>query len=709
MNYGIIPVASASQLEADALRKAAAEKAQSSPMVQALAGHVRKRWELVRNSRSAVEERLLVNLRQRSGEYDPAKLQEIRAMGGSEVYMGITSVKCRGASSWLRDTLLGTGADKPWSLDSTPIPELPPEYVEQVRQQLYGEVQQYAQQMMMQGGQIDEAAVRARAKELHDQLQQLVREESRLRVERMELKMEDQQAEGGFYSALQQFIDDLVTFPTAILKGPIPRKRMTLKWDGTVLQPTETIRIEWERVDPFKVYPAPWASSLDDGFLIEHHSMTRGDLEALIGVEGYNADAINTVLAEASSGSLKEWLSIDIAQAEAEGKNTSALNEADLIDAIQLWDEVTGDKLLEWGLSADEITDKTKSYPCEIWLINTTVIKAVLNYDPLGRKPYFATSYEKIPGAFWGNGVPDLIRDCQTACNGTARALMNNMGLASGPQVSVNISRLAAGEKVSQLYPWKLWQFQSTDYQDSSSPIQFFQPQSNAQELLAVFERFSSLADEYSGIPRYMTGEHQAGVGRTSSGLSMLISNASKGLKQVINNVDTDCLSPLLTRQYQHNLRYSDDPDLIGDVTIVAKGAMSLVVKEAAAVRRTEFLQLALNSQAVQSVIGLPGVAELLRDAAGHLDMNVERIVPSREAIASMVAQQAAQQQQILDASTAPETEQVAFQRDDAGAVVGATKKKPRTLLPDGSPAGGRAQSLMVNHAAGSSAAGGPG
>jgi hypothetical protein len=282
-------------------------------------------------------------------------------------------------------------------------------------------------------------------------------------------------------------------------------------------------------------------------------------------------------------------------------------------------------------------------------------------------------------------------------CNAAARALSNNMGISSGPQVGVNVSRLPAGEPITQMHPWKIWQFQSSDYQDSSKPLDFFQPQSNAQELMSVFEKYSQLADEYSGIPRYMTGEHAPGAGRTASGLSMLINNAGKGLKQVISNIDTNVLTQLLERLYQHNLRYSQDPDLIGDVNIVANGAMSLVVKEAAAVRRNEFLQLVLTSPIAQQIVGLPGIAELMRENAKSLDMNTDRLVPPREAIEKMVHQQMMQQQMMLEAAMNPELEDVQFKRDDQGNVTGATKRKPKQLLPDGSAAGGRDGSTARN------------
>jgi hypothetical protein len=178
--------------------------------------------------------------------------------------------------------------------------------------------------------------------------------------------------------------------------------------------------------------------------------------------------------------------------------------------------------------------------------------------------------------------------------------------------------------------------------------MNFFQPGSNAQELMGVFDRFMDIADEMTGIPKYMTGQHVPGAGRTSSGLSMLISNAGKSIKQVIANIDHDVLTPMLERQYQRNLRYSEDLDLVGDVQIIAKGAMSLVVKEAESVRKTEFLRLVLESPVAQQIVGLPGTAELMRDLAGNLNGNIDRLVPSREDVEKQQQQQQMMQQQMM-------------------------------------------------------------
>ena len=689
-NMALIPVASAADLERQA--KEGSEKLQQETYIQELAAHVRKRWESAHIAKRDLEERMLQCVRQRNGEYDPSVQAEIKAQGGSDLFIQLTSVKCRAATSWLRDTLLGTGSDKPWSMDATPDPELP----EEITQGLEGKLAQEIMQAMQSTGAMPEEEELAKiANEMQDEAKELAEEESERRIARMERKMEDQLLEGGWYEAFNEFIEDVVTFPYAVMKGPVKRRRKVLKWSEGKLVPQEVIRNEWERVNPFDLYWAPWAWSINDGFVIERHRMTADDLQTLVGVPGYNDDAIKTVLNDFNGGGLKEWLWVDSARATAEGKRPSeAVNNDDLIDALQLWDSISGKLLVEWGVPEDEIEDQTMNYPCEVWLIGSTVIRAVLNYDPIGRKPYYMTSYEAKPGSVDGKGVADLCRDSQAMVNATSRALANNMGISSGPQVGVNISRLPAGEDISDMHPWKIWQFQASEYNDGSPPLSFFQPNSNAQELMAVFEKFSERADEDTMIPKYMTGGHTPGAGRTSSGLAMMISNAGKGIKQVINNIDKNVIIPAIQRLYHDNLRYSDDPDLVGDVNISARGASSLIVKEAEAVRKNDFLQLVLNSPMAQEIVGLDGAAELLRDAAMNLNTNPDRIVPDRPK-ASMLQKQAqiiAQQQEQI-----AQMEQGIQQhmQEMKGQPPQGQQQAPKNMLPDGSQVGGREGNIM--------------
>jgi hypothetical protein len=630
---GVMPVMNLAALQKQERQQAEIENTRQE--IHNLAGHVRNCWSEAQQAKLNIEPRLLQAIRQRRGEYDPELLSAIRQQGGSEVYMMLTSNKCRAAKSWLTDTLLGNGADKPWTLAPTKMPDLSPADKEAIVRTAAEEAMALEKAMGVEVGSQDMANVMQKVKA---RVNQANHKKAKELVQNMENKMEDQLAEGNFIFAFTQFLDDLVTFPSAILKGPVIRKKPQMQWVETNgqfnLEVKDTLVKEWERVDPFMLYPAPGSSSINEGYLIERHRLSRAELEAYRGVEGYSDAAINAVLDEYGTRGLHDWLMIDTQKAHVEDKLSPSMhsNPEGLIDALQFWGSIQGKQLREWGMSAEDVPEELKEYDCEVWLIGTWVIKATLNYDPFKRKPYFKASYEEIPGTFWGNGIPDLIRDCAAVCNAAARALVNNMGIASGPQVDVNVDRLPKGENITKLYPWKIWQTKSDPYSSTAPAVNFFQPNMMAQELMGIYEKFSVMADEYSSIPRYLTGDAGAGgAGRTASGLSMLMSNAGKGIKQVISNIDQYVLGPALERLYFHNMKYEDDPSLKGDVRIIARGANSLVVKEQAMLRRNEFLQIVLNSDRVAQVVGNEGLAALLREGVKSLDMDTDAIVPSAD------------------------------------------------------------------------------
>ena len=651
---GILPVQSLAQLLAE--RTNAASLRQHTPLMQSLAGHVRKCWDAAyRAKMQTVDQRLLRNLRQRRGEYEPEMLADIKAQGGSEIFMAITSNKCRAASAWLRDTLMGAKDEKPWSIRPTPLPDLPPN----LKQVVFDEANQRVMSLeQLEGRMISYQEAYELIQQVKSQRLVEMREMAKEAAGRMEDAMEDQMLQGEWREVFSSFLDDLVTFPAALLKGPVLRRRPQMVWkdagDGT-FEPvvTEEVTPTWARVDPFNAYPAPGSTHPNDGFFIERHRLSRLALTELQGVDGYDDDAIAAVLEEYGRGGLRDWLYIDSAKAQAEGKSISAVmdNIEGDIDALQYWGAVQGRALAEWGMDDTDL-DPVKEYHCEVWLIGRWVIKAILNYDPFHRKPYFKASFAEVPGNFWGNGVPDLMRDCQSMCNYAARSIADNMGLASGPQIAINTDRLVPGEDLTEVYPRKLWQMVSDPMGSTAPPIDFFQPQSISGELIAIFDKFAARADEDTGIPRYITGDNAGvgGAGRTASGMSMLMGNAGKTIKQVIFNIDTHVLQPAVERLYVHNMMYSNDPDLKGDVSIVAVGAEGLVVKDAAQTRRNEFLQVVLSNPMTQQIVGQKGIAALLHEQAKTLDMDADEIVPDEETLLLQQIDQQAQQAQQLQA-----------------------------------------------------------
>ena len=124
-----------------------AQDTQSQLLVTRLAGHIRTAWNVARDARMAtIDQRLLRNVRARRGEYDPERLAAIQAMGGSDMYAMLTSVKCRAAGSWVRDVVAAQGEARPWDIKPTALPELPPEIHDQIVEAALGPIMQ-AEQM----------------------------------------------------------------------------------------------------------------------------------------------------------------------------------------------------------------------------------------------------------------------------------------------------------------------------------------------------------------------------------------------------------------------------------------------------------------------------------------------------------------------------------------------------------------------------------
>lgn len=695
---GLVAFTTNAQLDA---RQAAADASQrqAAPLIVGLAAHLRRLWEPALEARKPLEYKMLRALRQRNGEYEADKLSMIREQGGSEVFMMVTETKCRGAESWLRDILLDTG-DVPWAIQPTPIPDLPPDYEQKVHDLL---AQKVIKQIQTLGQSPDPQDIDELKEAATNELRMDLIEQATNRCNAMQRQIQDQFTEGNLTDAFNDFLSDLTTYPLAWVKGPTVKRKRKLTWtkDPTgkfIPQVQDALSPTYRRVDPYRMYTEPGIDKIEDGYLFEHHRLTRSDLAAMIGVPGYDDDSIRAVLDEMPNGGTINWLwSAEMQKSELEQKHSIWRRPTDMCDALEFWGQVSGRLLIEWGMTPEEIPDQDKEYDVNAWMIGRWIIKATLNYDPLGIKPYYATSFIKRPGSLVGISIPEIIEDIQNMCNSAARALNNNMGIASGPQVEVNIDRLPEGEEISQISPWKIWQTTNDPLGSGQPAINFNQPDDRSQPLMTVYQHFAKLADDQSGIPAYIYGDMQVGgAGRTASGLSMLMGSAGKGIRQVVMHIDNDLVEPLVTAQYSYNMRYLDDDNIKGDAVIVAKGATNLANREQLNVRRVEFLQATAND-IDQGIIKKSGRASILREVAKGLSMPVDDIVPSKEEmdIQDKLDAQAAQQAQATQANQTP----------PAGkGVVAPTQNQGTNTFPGGMPMGGNAADTVSNQQTGKAA-----
>lgn len=608
---------------------------QEATSTSSLAGFIDNQFQQFvrhRDGASGWTDRMLRALRTFNGQYDSAKLAEIKKFGGSDIYARLIATKCRGATSLLRDVYLNQ--EKPWGLKPTPDPVLPEDVLGNVQELVQAEIAN-----AQRGGMPpDPNQIKDRVNQLIAGAKQAAIKKARKESEIAFAKLDDILIQGGFYEALASFLVDLPLFPFAVIKGPVVRIAPNLTWVNGRPVMENKAKMFWNRVSPFDIWWTPGVSSIADAAVIERSRLTRQDLNQLLGLPGYNEAAIREVLKwYGQSGYVEVGSSTsDTPRAQMENREDPRMNQSGLIDMLEYHGYVQGSILIQQGFTPEQIPDPDTDYFVDVFKIGRYVIKVQMSPSLRKRPPYYATSFEKVPGTVVGNALPDILDDIQEATNSALRNLINNMSIASGPQVVVNDDRLSENENGDDLYPWKRWHVVNDPLANNSmAPIDFFQPNSNAQELLGVYEKFTQIADELSAIPRYITGsDRMGGAGRTASGLAMLMGNSAKILQTVAANIDGDVIEPGIEELYDLIMLTDQSGMLRGDEDIEVLGVNVAMQRETQRQRQLEFLQISANPIDSQ-IMGIRGRANVLRAVSEGIGLEGEDIVPPDNEIAA--------------------------------------------------------------------------
>lgn len=671
---------------------------QDAPLLLQIVSYQNDLWEKAKREKINHENRMVMNLRAKNSEYEPEVLAAIQATMGPNhkpTYMGITSTKCRAAKSWIRDYLFQPGAgNEPWDIQPTPIPELPQAIHARLFEDTKMWVQQQALEYFQQTGQLPDPelmdmVMQQILPDAEDRLSSSLRDAADKAAKKMRRKIADQFAEGGWEDALRDCVDDLVDLGTMILKGPIFTRSPVVVQSLNEETGAYEVKVEdriiqtYKRVNPLHFYASPDASKNCLPWSFERIRLTRKNLSDLRGQPGFNTEFINEVLREHDKKGLVEWTNIDSAKANIEGRTLGVL-ETELVDALEFQGTVPGRMLLEWGMSPDVVDDPDKEYEVQTWKIGRWIIKAMLNPDPLGKKNLFFCGFSENNDSFWHKGIPELVEAVQTIANAAVRALRINVAMAGGPQVEVNKQRLAPGEK-GALVPYKIWYTTSAGMMESPA-IKFYQPELLSTKFIEVYRFCLEAADDDTGIPRYFyTGETGGGGGDTVGGLQLLMSNASKGLKAVIQSIDTGVIRPSVSTQYYYNLQFEEDVGNFGDLRIIAKGSVILQAREQSAVRKLDMMERT-NNPGDNAILGVRGRAQMMHQALTSVGLDADKILDTEERI-----QKLADGIRAYTASGLPLQQATAMAQATAGGGPGAAPKEGlRDLDAAGNPVAGQ-------------------
>lgn len=674
------------------------EKAkEENQVVKKLATHIDKVWSAVQKDNKQPRLDMINTLRRVRGEYDPVKLAAIQAFKGSEAYIRTAENKARAADSWIKDIYRGD-SDLPWSLEPTSIPDLPDETQQMIQQETQLYAVQVEQQLIATGQPIDNQQITRMLNDFYqenlDKAREDLKKEAKERCNRAVDLIRDQNQEGGWNNAFKEFLYYFIRLKAGIIKGPVLTQKKKQTWvytdAGYVLDTIDTLVHDVYCVSPFNFYPSKGMASINDGDIIEIHELSKQSLSNLIGVPGYSDEEIRAVISEFDKGSLNaKWFTIDdetaVKQVTREKNHTnqtvpptqnSTDLSSDIIFAQEFWGTVSGKMLLEWGAEGE--IDPALQYQANCWKIGKHVIKAVINPDNLGRKPYHVSSWAKNPQWIWGEGLIEFSAPIEDALNAITRALINNIAIASGPMVEEDKDRV---ENDTPIYPWRKIRSTSMQMKSEGPAVVYYQPQMHAQELILAWQFFGKLLDEMT-VPAYAQGASQSGVtAGTATVFTQLLAAASRSIKAVVANIDDDIITPYIQMCYDNNMKFAEDDSIKGDARVIAKGVSGLLAKEQQAQRKVEFLQVTANPLYSQ-ILGEKNIGSILAQVAKSNDIvlpDLDRL-EGNENISMLVQQMIMAQAGVVnDADPNQQSSQIG---------AGGSPKKPQGTREDGAVAG---------------------
>ena len=405
-------------------------------------------------------------------------------------------------------------------------------------------------------------------------------------AKKMQKKIHDQLEESGANKNLRSSSFEMALFGTGIMKGPFAKDKEYPNWDdeGNYDPMFKTVP-QVDHVSVWNFYPDPDSNNMDEAqFVIERHKMSRSQMRMLKKRPYFRGQVIDECIQMGENYIKKYW--------EDDLSDYAPEHGIDRFEVLEYWGMVDTEMLEEQGV---EIPDELKEFDelqANVWICNNKLIRMVLNPFKPAKIPYVAAPYEMNPYSFFGVGIAENMDDTQTLMNGFMRMAVDNAVLSGNLLIEVDETNLVPGQDMS-IYPGKVFRRQSGAPGQAIFGTKF--PNVSSENMM-LFDKARQLSDESTGLPSFAHGQTGVtGVGRTASGISMLMNAASGSIKTVIKNVDDYMLRPLGEGFFRFNMQFDFDPEIKGDLEVKARGTESLMANEVRSQRLMQFLQIASN------------------------------------------------------------------------------------------------------------------
>ena len=382
--------------------------------------------------------------------------------GRSVVFLNITRPYVDAASARVSDMLLPTD-DRCWLLKPTPIPRLSPTQIE-----AFG------------GQEALEASI----------------EQAKQSAKLMQDEIDDCLEESNWHGEMRHMIEDSARIGSGVVKGPFPLKRTAKVFRdmGGVKEfvTLSEIKPGSKRIDPWNFFPDPsCGESIHNGsYTWEREYLSSRQVREMIDMPGYDAQEIIAALKEGPKVSQSRQAS-DGSQQKAE-------------EQFELWifyGQCDADDLQAVGVETEDETPKASAMAV---LLNDRMVKVTLNVMDTGDFPYDVLAWQRRPGMPWGMGVARQVRTPQRMLNGACRAMMDNSGLASSPQIVIG-NGITPADGNYNLRGGKTW-MADPDVVDVRQAFFAFVPPSVQAELMNIIQFAQKVAEDVTGLPAMLQG-----------------------------------------------------------------------------------------------------------------------------------------------------------------------------------------------------------
>lgn len=545
------------------------------------------KWERYEAERRPLEIKWLRNLRQFLGEYDP-ELKSVMDPQRSQAYPRLTRVKCISMLSRVMNMMFPS-SDKNWSIASSPVPDLPPDVVQEVINNAMANAQQ-------EGIQLNDEIIEAEIKKEADE-----------RARLLSVEVEDQLAEMAGTKLLnypyvaRAAVFSGILYGVGCTKGPETQLRKKRTWrlseDGSTYQPSveEVVKPLFTPVNIWYWYPDMTAMEITrQEQTFERLIYTRSELRGLARRDGFFSTTIDEYIKRFPNGDYKRRTFETELRTMGSSVNTSD-SDNNKYEIIVSHGSVSAQEIMTTGLPVPEELQGGDVF-VELWMLGKFVIRAEISpwYGLLDRhvNMFHYFEFEKDDTSVVGNGLPNIMRDSQLAVCAAARMTLDNGGVTCGPNLIVNTALLRADQDVSSVHGYKVW------YRDQDGPeavykaVEELKFDSHLPELQQIMKMFMEFADMETFVSPATGGDLQKGPSepfRTAAGASMIKGDMALPFKDVVRNFD-QWTSSVIGSLIDFNEAFGTDPRLIGDYTPVARGLSSLVAKEVLAMSLDNFM-----------------------------------------------------------------------------------------------------------------------